>query len=80
MNISTWAIVLIATVPSLSAGLTIIGGVLKVLQYIKNLKKEHNKELEISNTKLLRTYDNIAQMKTKIASIEKLLIEQKEKK
>ena len=79
MNLDTVTTLLVIIAPALSAMLTIIAGVIRVRAYIKQLKKESNEEIDKSNAKLLKAYNDIAILKTKISSIEKLLLEQKEK-
>ena len=79
MNLDIWTTVLIAIVPAFTAMCTIIGAIIKIINLIKQLKKESNEELDKSNAKLLKAYDNIAKINAKISSIEKHLLE-KEKK
>ena len=79
MNLDIWTTVLVAIVPALSAVLAIIAGVLKFINEMKKFKKESDTELDKSNAKMLRAYDNIAKINAKLTSIEKHLLE-KEKK
>lgn len=79
MNLDIWTTVLVAIVPALTAMCTIIGAIIKIMNLIKQLKKESNIELDKSNAKMLKAYDNIAKINTKLTSIEKHLLE-KEKK
>lgn len=79
MNLDIWTTVLVAIVPALTAMCTIIGAIIKIINLIKQLKKESNTELDKSNAKMLKAYDNIAKINAKISSIEKHLLE-KEKK
>ena len=79
MNLDIWTTVLVAIVPAFTAMCTIIGAIIKIINLIKQLKKESNEELDKANTKMLKAYDNIAKINAKISSIEKHLLE-KEKK
>lgn len=79
MNLDIWTTVLVAIVPAFTAMCTIIGAIIKIINLIKQLKKESNEELDKANAKMLKAYDNIAKINAKISSIEKHLLE-KEKK
>lgn len=79
MNLDIWTTVLVAIVPSFAAMCTIIGAIIKIINLIKQLKKESDEKLDKSNAKMLKAYDNIAKINAKISSIEKHLLE-KEKK
>lgn len=79
MNLDIWTTVLVAIVPAFTAMCTIIGAIIKIINLIKQLKKESNEELDNANAKMLKAYDNIAKINAKISSIEKHLLE-KEKK
>ena len=58
------------------------GGIsLKLLRrMVKKIKKESDNKLLESNARLEKAYDNIAIMQTKLASIEKYLVEKEDKK
>ena len=76
MNIETIAQVLIMVAPALSAIATIIGG---VVWFAKNAKKTTEKTVSSIKDKQMQEAKDIATIKSKIASIEKYLINKKEK-
>ena len=79
MNLDIWTTVLVAIVPAFTAMCTIIGAIIKIINLIKQLKKESNEELDKANAKMLKAYDNIAKINAKISSIEKHLLEKENK-
>ncbi len=76
MNIETISQVLIMVAPALSAIATIIGG---VVWFAKNAKKTTEKTVSSIKDKQMQEAKDIATIKSKIASIEKYLIDKKEK-
>ena len=76
----TLSTILIAIAPSLSAIITVIAGVIKNSMMVK--KVNENTKIIVTNAtkKLEQAYKDIAILKSKIASIEKIMIEEKEKK
>lgn len=76
----TLSTILIAIAPSLSAIITVIAGVIKNSMMVK--KVNENTEIIVTNAtkKLEQAYKDIAVLKSKIASIEKIMIAEKEKK
>lgn len=80
MNLDTFTTILVAVAPAVSAMIVILTGMIKVTHLLKKLKNESNDEVAKANAKLLKAYTDMAVLRTKVASIEKLLLEQKEKK
>ena len=77
-NIDTLSTILISIAPSLSAIITVIAGVIKNSMMVK--KVNENTEIIVTNAtkKLEQAYKDIAVLKSKIASIEKIMIAEKE--
>lgn len=80
MNLDTFTTILVAVAPAVSAMIVILTGMMKVTHLLKKIKNESNDEVAKANAKLLKAYTDMAVLRTKVASIEKLLLEQKEKK
>ena len=80
MELTTLSTILVAVAPAISAVLTILVSALKVCSTIKKIKKESDNKLLESNARLEKAYDNIAIMQSKLASIEKYLVEKEDKK
>lgn len=80
MELTTLSTILVAVAPAISAVLTILVSALKVCSTIRKIKKESDNKLLESNARLEKAYDNIAIMQTKLASIEKYLVEKEDKK
>lgn len=80
MDLTTLQTVLIAIAPSVSAILTMIGGIIFTVGKIKAFSKDSDKKLVESETKLQKAYKDIAIIKAKCESMEKMMIEEKEKK
>ena len=80
MELTTLSTILVAVAPAISAVLTILVSALKVCSTIKKIKKESDNKLLESNARLEKAYDNIAIIQTKLASIEKYLVEKEDKK
>lgn len=76
MNINTVAQILVMIAPSLSAIATIIGG---IVWFAKNAKKNTTKSVDAIKDRQSQEAKDIAIIKSKIASIEKHLIDKKEK-
>lgn len=80
MELTTLSTILVAVAPAISAVLTILVSALKVCSTIKKIKKESDNKLLESNARLEKAYDNIAIMQSKLASIEKYLVQKEDKK
>lgn len=73
MDLNTTTTLLIALAPSISAILTILGGLFAMVKYFKGVISKKDNDIKTANEKLAKAYDDIATMKTKIVSIEKHL-------
>ncbi len=80
MNLEVWTTLLIALTPTLTNVITLITGIITFFKAIKANNKKLQEELNSTLSKLNRAYDDIAKMKVQLESINKYLIEQKEKK
>lgn len=80
MNLEVWTTLLIALTPTLTNVITLITGIITFFKAIKANNKKLQEELSSTLSKLNRAYDDIAKMKVQLESINKYLIEQKEKK
>ena len=80
MDINALAQSLLAIAPSLANVVTVICGFFSFAKYIKNNNKELERKLAESEEKLQKAYDDIAIIKSKLESMEKYLMEEKEKK
>lgn len=80
MDLTTLETVLLAIAPSLASIITCIGAVIKIC-FVKNKKvKEEQDGLKKEKDKNLKLSNDIAKIKAKLESIEKVLIETKERK
>lgn len=81
MELDTITTVLVAIVPSLSAVIAIVSGLVSIVRQFKKLSKEQKNETILELTKhedkLKKAYDDLAILKTKITSIEKYLVDKK---
>lgn len=77
MNLDNFTTVLVALVPSLTAVMTIVGGIIKVIQLNKKNQAQNNKMLEEKLIKMEKSFNDTAIIKTKIESIEKYLLDHK---
>lgn len=84
MSVETIKEILVMVAPSISAVLTILGGIIYI---VRNSKKSTKKTLEKAaevvenvSTKQAKEAKDIALIKTKIESIENYLLNEKEKK
>ena len=80
MELETWATILVACAPSISAICAIIGGLISVLRATKKNNENTKIELAKATERLQKAYDDIAKMQTQIESISNYLIKQKEKR
>lgn len=80
MDLTTLETVLLAIAPSLASIITCIGSVIKIC-VTKNKKIAEEKEIaKKEREKSIRLSNDIAKIKAKLESIEKVLIETKERK
>lgn len=77
MNINTIAQILVMIAPSLSAVATIIGG---IIWFAKHAKKSTTKSVDAIKDKQEQEAKDIAIIKSKITSMEKYLLDKKERK
>lgn len=80
MDIDAITTTMLAIIPALSAVVASVIGFLKVVQQFKKLTTQLKNDTEAANKKQAKSYEDIAKLSTKIASIEQHLIEQKERK
>ena len=84
VDISTVATVLVAVVPSFSAICAIVGGIIvmggKIKSALKKCEDDSASKIKETTSKLNKAYEDIAIMKSKIVSLEKHLLEEKNKR
>lgn len=84
MELNTLTTILVACVPSISAVLAILADKIasrfSLKKWFSNQEDKSIKRLEKVSSKLEKAYDDLAILKTKIASIEKYLVEKQKKK
>ena len=80
MSLDTITTILVAVAPAVTAAVTIIGGIIKIKSMFKKEETKRLAELERKTAKMEKSFDDIAILKTKIESIEKHLLNEKERK
>lgn len=80
MELNTLTTILVATVPALSTVITLIGVVIKIMKQTKVIKQDSIDIITQKTTRMEQSFKDLAILKTKIASIEKFLIEDKKEK
>lgn len=80
MDLNTVKDILLVVAPSFSASTTILGCMVFLLRKLKKQVKESDQKLINSESKLQKAYKDIATIKAKAESMEKAIIELKEKK
>lgn len=80
MSLDTVTTILVAVAPAVTAAVTIIGGIIKIKSMFKKEETKRLAELERKTAKMEKSFDDIAILKTKIESIEKHLLNEKERK
>lgn len=80
MELETWTTLLIAIAPAFTAVCAIIGGCLAVVNKFKKITEKANDKSREANEKLIKAYNDLAVLKTKVESIERYLVEKKEKR
>lgn len=78
MYINELSAILISVAPAVVSAATIIACMVKVFSLFKKQKKQSEIDLKKSEEKVLKVQDDIALIKTKIASMENYLCEHKE--
>ena len=80
MSLDTVTTILVAVAPAVTAAVTIIGGIIKIKSMFKKEETKRLAELEKKTAKMEKSFDDIAILKTKTESIEKYLLNEKERK
>lgn len=80
MQLETLSTILVAVAPAVTAAITIIAGLIKIRRMFKKDKAENMKQLEMNTAKMNKSFDDIARLTKKVESIEKYLLEEKERK
>lgn len=73
MDLTTLQTVLVAVAPSFTAFCTVIAGLIKISSIMKKQKRISDSKLLDAETKLQKAYDNIAIIKAKCESMEKIM-------
>ena len=80
MELSTWATILMAVAPSISAILTVICGFVALVRTIKSIRNNNDATVGASQRKVKDLERKLNIANNKLASIERLLIEEKDKR
>lgn len=80
MTLDTLTSILVLIAPALASIMAIIAGFLNVVKVVKGFKNDSDKRVEIFELKNKKAYDDIATVKTKLASIEQYLMDKEGKK
>lgn len=79
MEMSEILTILIAICPTISAVITVIGGAVGVIKAIKTVTIKNQDELTKAYARIAKLESKLNVATTKISSIEKMLIEEREK-
>ena len=77
MDLTTIETVLMAIAPSIASIITIIGSIINITLKIKKMQTESNDKLLKAETKLAKAYNDIAIIKAKCESLEKIISKEK---
>ena len=80
MTLDTLTSILVLIAPALASIMAIIAGFLNVVKVVKGFKSDSDKRIDDFEIKNKKAYDDIATVKTKLASIEQYLMDKKEGK
>lgn len=80
MTLDTLTSILVLIAPALASIMAIIAGFLKVVMVVKGFKNDSDKIINNFELKNKKAYDDIATIKTKLASIEQYLMDKEGKK
>ena len=80
MTLDTLTSILVLIAPALASIMAIIAGFLNVVKVVKGFKSDSDKRIDNFEIKNKKAYDDIATVKTKLASIEQYLMDNKEGK
>ena len=72
--------VLIAVCPTVSAVVTIVGGIIALVKTIKTIIKESNNKLKVALDEVAKQRKQIDKLVSKVTSIESVLIEERERR
>lgn len=79
-DLETYTTVLIALAPALTAIVSIIVGVVKMVKEIRAAKKENQNENKKLTDSLKKTVEDIGVIKSRMTEIEKAIVEEKKKR
>lgn len=80
MTLDTLTSILVLIAPALASIMAIIAGFLNVVKVVKGFKSDSDKRIDNFELKNKKAYDDIATVKTKLASIEQYLMDKEGKK
>lgn len=80
MTLDTLTSILVLIAPALASIMAIIAGFLNVVKVVKGFKSDSDKKIDNFELKNKKAYDDIATIKTKVASIEQYLMDKEDKK
>ena len=72
--------IMIVVVPVLTTAFTVLGGVIKIISLVNKMKVDTTNELTQRTSKMSKSFDDIAILRAKIESMEKVMLEQQPKK
>ena len=79
-DLETYSTVLIALAPALTAIISIIVGVVKMVKEIRAAKKENQNENKKLTDSLKKTVEDIGVIKSRMTEIEKAIVEERKKR
>ena len=79
-DLETYSTVLIALAPALTAIISIIVGVVKMVKEIRTAKKENQNENKKLTDSLKKTVEDIGVIKSRMTEIEKAIVEERKKR
>ena len=80
MELSTWATILMAVAPSISSILTVICGFVALVRTTKSIRNDNDATVIASQRRIKDLEKKLNIANNKLASIEKLLIEERNKR
>lgn len=80
MDMELFTQIMVMVTPALTAAIAIIGGVTKIISLVKDFKVSATKDLEEKTSKMSKSFDDIAKINARLESMEKFLLEEKERK
>ena len=79
-DLETYSTVLIALAPALTAIISIIVGVVKMVKEIRAAKRENQNENKKLTDSLKKTVEDIGVIKSRMTEIEKAIVEERKKR